>query len=727
MSETYFIVISGKETTNETGKHIVEKCLPANGVKASFGSVDEYGSYCFNIDGRSHHSADFESGVTNHIAQFMSEHGIVNYSKRLDLFFLDNPYGESDTEQTLFRRLMKLKDDPKCGFNLLVVWHVVLCYDMNKPYDVNLVTDNDTLDKCLRTADGRICCNTLYISTRNINGGAAFESKEHHDFALPRTLADFMLLAASPATREMLESATLPTNVGTSVFSIGHSECMYYAPDVSRLQNLYLQLTLLNERLNGKRPECGNLSDETDILQWIRSNKVKDLLDPNKHPTGLKTIARQIKAQIGETDDPNSDVILSTVDDLISSHLSDFFGLGQYLGPEFISQEMVNDAAEDYKDAQKNGSQNKQHDAKREFENLKNEHESQIKSIASRDFLRHAKNKLNEARKNEEQANRDYADAQNEEDNISFWQRFTDCLFGRTAKRKERLKQLKKTADLFQQEAQATEKSLAAINDIGYLVEVREDFRNAWERINALEQQKRQYEYELAKFQLTTFRDTFSLVDLNKAKSHFAKQMNDTQKGYMLRLSELYANYVAAGELGNSALTTAFNTLLGEVTPQYESVDWDHPFDFLIEANPIGKLYTDMTNQSLPYVNVSKDETALFKKQQVFIFANTADFTCPNLPEMQTQYQTLQTDRLNDKICTLQVSAMQESSINMLTNDGESKDKAEPEPTIKALPIFSTNDVEISDAKEIEACDEAKVIDNDEADETKPDVDDPIC
>ena len=150
MSRTQFIVVSGKRETDDIARKIVEECVPrtpAAGIMASYGRILGNGEgYAFDICGaNTEEDEDLERGMANHIAQFMSTAGVSAATANVNLFFLDNPYGENDFDQSSFKRLIALRNDPKIGFGALTVWHVVLGYDTARPDDVTTMTADEAL------------------------------------------------------------------------------------------------------------------------------------------------------------------------------------------------------------------------------------------------------------------------------------------------------------------------------------------------------------------------------------------------------------------------------------------------------------------------------------------------------------------------------------------------------------------------------------------------------
>lgn len=86
-----------------------------------------------------------------------------------------------------------------------------------------------------------------------------------------------------------------------------------------------------------------------------------------------------------------------------------------------------------------------------------------------------------------------------------------------------------------------------------------------------------------------------------------------------------------------------------------------------------------MASQSLPCVNVSKDKTALFGKRQVFVFSSSKEYAFRDLSEMQMSYQAMHAAMIKDKVCTLQVSAIPESSIDLLLKNAGKQGVNDPD------------------------------------------------
>lgn len=235
------------------------------------------------------------------------------------------------------------------------------------------------------------------------------------------------------------------------------------------------------------------------------------------------------------------------------------------------------------------------------------------------------------------------------------------------------------------------------VEQIRNIIETGEAFRSLCAQIDNLQAEKEQCEAEIANLCLTSFRDTFSIVDLGKARAHFAKRMEDPSKGYKKLVAQKYEASVGGGQSGARALDSVYNALCDELHNKYDSVDWSEPFDFIIQPEALCSLYRDMASLSLPCVNVSKDKAALFGKRQVFVFATSKEHVFRGLPDMQMSYQAMHAAMIKDKVCTSQVSAIPESSIDLLLKNAGKQGVDDPDGVkclAEGVPYQIGSDVE---------------------------------
>lgn len=698
MSDTNFIVISGKPSTNETVRNIVCETCASKSVTVSYGVVTNKGGYAYNRKGEDRKNDNLSNGLNNHISQFISDIGMSAQTARLNLFFLDNPYGENDFDQSSYKELLKLKSEK---FNALTVWHVILGYDMAKPEDVNLLTDEMALAKAFSAAGDSSGNNTLYISTSNLKGGAVFESKEHHDFALPRALANFMLLVSTPATSASIVNAATPSNVNTSVFSIGHAECIYYAPDIQRLQNLYLKLALIDVRLNGSRPTAGKFKVDLDTA-------------------GLNKLMCEVQSrmsQIGCAPDATDDDLMDSADRLVSSSFfRSYFGkdnLGNTLplGESFISNE---DLKTTEAECVSETWPSRKEELKAKLECLRKGYESQLKKVVSGNFSVRLNNDSETFAEESEKTTQKIGKLRKQLSNCSCW----DSLTGKKKKLEEELSAEESHANSLSTQISNVEKAKKAVDDIRFIDEViGGKYAALRDRIDSLEAEKRSIMSEIDNFQLKTFRNTLSFINLDKARAHFQKRLSF----YEEKLDNLCNGRTPEAALAN--LRTEMEHLYDNM---YDAENGHRPYDFIIDMeNSLGDLYKNLTDQSLPYVNDSENEKKLFDKQQVFIFSNNDKYVQPNLREMSGPYQAIKVEILRDSVCAIQVSAINPSTIEQLT--GENTQQANPDSEeVRELPDGMrrlTCGAEDADIVDTEVVDEADDHAEPEEAETEPSED----
>lgn len=660
MSRTQFIVVSGKRETDDIARKIVEEYVPrtpAAGVMASYGRILGNGEgYAFDIRGaNTEEDEDLERGMANHIAQFMSTAGVSAATANVNLFFLDNPYGENDFDQSSFKRLIALRNDPKIGFGALTVWHVVLGYDTARPDDVTTMTADEALAHILDGQDTPT--HTLYVGTRNIRGGASFSDEEHHAFHLPRMLADFMLLASDPATSGIVVSAALPSIVGTSVFSIGQSECMYYAPDVERMQSLAMERALMNVRLESETPMASD-----------------DPLDISANPTGLRRRMESLAPKYKRPDystQASGDNITAKVDAVIKERITPLMGGDCPLGDAPLTFDTVQKACEAAEKAKRNESQRRQTETKETFETMKRTYGKLVRDAKSDDFCQWVKAEREKAEAMKKKCDADVAALMAEKEGRGLIKRIIEWIFGTSSKRNTKTRSLQEQSENLTKKIAECDAALKASEEILVLTEKGEKYSMLEAEVARLESERRRIDAELVSCDLTSFRDTFNIVDRDKAIAHFTGKAAE----YMRAIETEYARLLGTGK---NMLGTAYENVKQQEAGAYATVDWAKPFDFISVPN-MGALYCQMEAQSLPYVNVNEKAMGFFSKRQIMIFANSSAYAQPNLPEMNSVYQALQTFALTDKICAIQIVALNGEYVKSLTGQDAEAEKPEVE------------------------------------------------
>ena len=171
---------------------------------------------------------------------------------------------------------------------------------------------------------------------------------------------------------------------------------------------------------------------------------------------------------------------------------------------------------------------------------------------------------------------------------------------------------------------------------------------------------------------------------------------------YMRAIETEYARLLGTGK---NMLGAAYENVKQQEAGAYATVDWAKPFDFISVPN-MGALYCQMEAQSLPYVNVNEKAMGFFSKRQIMIFANSSAYAQPNLPEMNSVYQALQTLALTDKICALtgqdaeaekpEVEEVAETDIKQIgDNKDETSEKQNIDDTLKDTPEIATSQTQM--------------------------------
>lgn len=248
-----FIIISAKPSLDGIARGIARcgELLPPSGgsVNVSVGNVTPCGGYRFDIDGAYTDYSSVEDGIANQLSQFKRHLGETGV-KTLNVFLLDNPYGDDDLDALVFETLMKVKSHDVHGFNVEVT-RIVFAYDICEPANVKAITSNGALQRVLASLDRRECY-TLMFGNMALADSALFASQEHHDFHVPRALFDFMVLISCSRTGAELSDARNKSADITQVFSIGHAEYAYLAADIHRLIDLCVEYAMLDLKINGE-------------------------------------------------------------------------------------------------------------------------------------------------------------------------------------------------------------------------------------------------------------------------------------------------------------------------------------------------------------------------------------------------------------------------------------------------------------------------------------------
>lgn len=348
--------------------------------------------------------------------------------------------------------------------------------------------------------------------------------------------------------------------------------------------DLHLRLSLIREKLDGERVDEPQMADDTDAAQWVSRNDLKERLDPTSNPVGLRQLVRNIVAKLkgfGVTGVDGRDVLLAVVDTLIEKRLPSFFGKGMPLGDRPITCKMVKCAAEELNRDVADGN------AKADYDNLRKGYESSKRSLTSPEFLEFIQEKVKAAEVLAQQAQVELDEAESEEESVPWWKRLIDFILGRTAARKVKLKKLKAIVEASKATLEPYLTAQEDVDQIRNIIETGEAYRSLCAQIDNLQAEKAQCEAEVANLRLTSFRDTLSIVDLGKARAHFAKRMDDQCKGYKKLVAQKYEASVGGGQSGARALDSVYNALRDELHKKYDSVDWNEPFDFIIPPDSI--------------------------------------------------------------------------------------------------------------------------------------------
>lgn len=652
MTHTHFIVVSGKPSTDDLARVIVDECTPDTGVLPSYGLLThEGGGYEFHIGCEKAQYESLQEGLKNHVAKFISAAAISRDTAELNLFFLDNPYGENDYDQSAFLELLKIKNDSRRGFDNLSVWHIVLAYDTSLSDNVAATSEDDVLShvfKSFRGSDGTYTC---YIGTQNMTGGATFQNADHHKFHLPRMLADFMLLASDPKTRAAVQQAAVPTKVGSKIFSFGHSEYMYYADEVKKLGRMYLDDALLNLRLTG--------DDNSDI---------QDPFDTVNNPLGLKTRVQELKSKYWTPNSyslpiDNPENINIKIDNIIADSLSSYIGDEGYLGKTLYSRYEVYEAAVAFDTAYINGSQMRKEETQNDFNRIRDCYESVLSKITSTDFAELLKSEISKAKEKSDTLAQERQQLEDEKNGRGLWRKIVELFTGENKRRQLKLDSLNIEIDNRRQERERAEKARTAQEQIFALNKKKRLYASLQQEVENLEREKTQNAESIGKFRLLTYDDTKNLVNLGKLRIHFSCLKERNEKSIL----DLYEK--TAQKKCLNTLRTCFENYSSSVIRQYDHVNWDRPFDFI--DFDIESAYNEMGSKCLPYVHVSGSvgSVAFSANTQIFVSAKKEPYARIGVSSLSNNYQAMLSDTMEDKVCMLNVVSLPDEFVKVLLGE----------------------------------------------------------
>ena len=663
MSRTHFLVVSGKTTTDGIARAIVEDCVPkAEGldVLASYGIVKSLSSnygYEFHIGDDCYSYDSLQDGLTNHVSRFISAAKVSNESEEVNLFFLDNPYGENDYDQTVFNELVRIRDVENKGFDRLNIWHIVLAYDTKQPDNVVASSADDVISSLYKS--NRDKTYTCFIGTKNVKGGATFEDTEHHDFHLPRMLADFMLLATDPTTSATLQQASVPSNKKTQIFSIGHSEYMYYAPEVKELNKLYLNGVLLDMKRFGVPKEISLDCDLTDL-------SYPDNLDFKKYPLGLKYRLDEDRYGTPEYSLPVKDInINSKIDDTIVSSFAFLFGDKAPLG-KLITREIVHQASIAYDEARARGTENKKAKTLADFSDKKRRYEGLLNYVSSSDFSEFLEKETCDKKAAADKLIDEKRTLEEEREGRGVWQRLCEIFSGANKRRQIKINDISSNITSLEERIELTDKAKIACKQIKAFCETKSLYNNLCNEVKDLERKSVQNTESINLFRLKSFEDTKNLVNLGKLHTFFKERKNDYTKG-------IYEEYKKKDSRGLASLNTTFEDFARKVMNEYEHINWSAPFiDFDTES-----AYKHMFKKALPYVHVSGTSgTSAFRNTQLFVSANNETYAT-RVSSISDSYQTLISGTMEDKICMIKVVSMTDEYVRGLLGESETAIPAE--------------------------------------------------
>ncbi len=679
MPTTYFIIVSGKPQTDVIARTIIDECVPKScDVLVSAGYINnDDDSYSFDLNGRSRHLDALQDGFRNHISQFISTAGLAAQTSHVNLFFLDNPYGENDLDQSAFAKLIETVNTPTHGFDLVDIWHVVLGYDTLEPQNVVARPADEVMQKIFTTnIESNI--STLYVGSQYLNGGANFTSKEHHDFHLPRMLADFMLVASDAKTGAGIVTAAIPAYSKSKAFSFGQAECMYIASDVQKLLGLYLDEVRIKLELDGTR-----LSDT------FPKGKRSQLNELSKHFSLPDNYSQLVK----------EDNYLATIDKLITSVFSPFFGKDSYLGENICTYNEVHKALNEYKAS---CGTNKEQEKLQIFKDKRNVYESIREKIVHLDFHHFLSSKLAGLTDLKEKRGKEKRELDEEKKNRSFFKRIIEFFTGASARGNSKLTELSHQLEDLDREIKKYETAITAEDLVCKLERSRKELIDLKAEVAALENRLITIQIDIKNFRLTEFSDAIPIISIGHLRKYFSKNTENFQ-------NEIIEEYKISIENGSDDLDSAFNRVVAREQEKYETVDWNNPFEFIIIDN-IGQTYKSLQKKSLPCIHAENcDGGKIFSKVETFVFANHEGFAQQNLSEMSVPYLPQRSTSVKDKICMLQIVSLNGQYVDSLIG------KTLPE---EAEPICDDNNVIIEEI--VDDSDMIDISDN----QTKPSLND---
>ena len=640
MPTTYFIIVSGKPQTDVIARTIINECVPHSCnvlVSAGYVSNDDDCGYSFDLNGRTRLFDTLEDGFCNHISQFISAACLSAQTSHVNLFFLDNPYGEKDLDLSAFVKLIETVKKPTHGFDLVDIWHVVLGYDTLEPQNV-VAHPADEVMQNIFTINKQSNISTLYIGSQYINGGANFTSTEHHDFHLPRMLADFMLVASDPQSASGIVTAAMPAYSKSKAFSIGHAECMYMASDVQKLLGLYLEEVLTKLQLNG-----------TSLSATF----------PKGKKTQRDKLSRQFSSPYNYSQPVEEGNYLARIDKLITTDFLPFGGKDSFLGENICTYNEVHKAWSDYQAACKNKTDREQVEKRQIFEDKRNAYENIREKIANSgfySFLSSSLADLNEGRRKKENEKRELEE---EKENRSFFKRIIEFFTGASARRMSIIAELSRQLEDLDSKIKEYETAITAHDLVCNYETCHNELVQLTSDVAALENRLINIQKDIKNFRLTEFSDAIPLTNIDLLRSYFSKKCEEYQK-------EIVEEYNISIDNLSGNLDSAFNRIVAREQQKYETVDWSNPFEF-INVDNIGLTYKRLQEKSLPCIHAeNSDGGKIFSKIETFVYANHEGFAQQKLSEMSVSYFTQRSTSVKDKICMLQIVALNGTHVDNL-------------------------------------------------------------
>lgn len=656
MSTTHFIIISGKPQTDVIARQIVNECVPHScEVLVSAGYVgNDDDCYSFDLNGESYHFDNLEGGFCNHIAQFIKAAGLSAQTSQVNLFFLDNPYGERDLDLSAYVKLIDTIQNPTHGFNCVNILHVVLGYDTHAPHNVMACPSEEAMQNIFKI-NKKAHINTLYIGSQYLNGGATFTNTKHHAFHLPRMLADFMLVASAPQSSTGIDTAAAPADSQTKVFSFGHAECMYMASDIQELLGLYLKKELIEIKLNGF-PQL-TCSDSIG-----KKNSLEKLMDQHSSEGNYSKPA-------------GNRVHITLIDELINSHFCSFFGEEPYFGTNCCTYDDVYNASTTY-DNIRYAHGEETEEKHKDFQTKKNIYESIKNKVASSDFKNHITSSIDRLQNGIDEKNKKKGELEDEIKNRSFFKRILEFINGASRRRNNRVSELLDEIEKFKLKIRENEKALSAHNSVLKHNNEHLVFLKLLNEVQSLEKDKRDIEYKIEQFQLAEYDGAIPLIDLSKAKAYFSKN----KAVYRNKIIEEYKSSV---ESGKDNLDSVFDRIVACEKEKYETIDGRTPFEFIKfggdnNYNLLDKTYGTLWDKSLPCFRAeNSDGGKSISKITTFIYANHESYILQNITEIPGPYTIQHSPYLKDKICMLKIVPLSSKDVYKLTGKTQTEEVEE--------------------------------------------------